>query len=110
MISLIFVPKKNLTVPGPDDIECAVYQVFRKLLIWSERLPVGSSSGAVDQSLFSSGMTSGHACFARNGREEWGEFSRHSYRKERGQSWMSAGEVFSSSPARHWRPADSASA
>jgi hypothetical protein len=35
------MPKKTLTLPGPDDIECAVYQVFRSLLIGSKRLPVG---------------------------------------------------------------------
>ena len=84
LISLIFIPKNPLTLPGPDDIECAVYQVFRKLLIVCNRLPVRIPSGVRNQSAFPSGMTSGHAFFARNGREERGEFSRHSLRKERG--------------------------
>jgi hypothetical protein len=35
------MPKKTLTLPRPDDIECAVYQVFRSLLIGCKRLPVG---------------------------------------------------------------------
>jgi hypothetical protein len=78
------MPKKTLTLPGPDDIECAVYQVFRSLLIGCKHLPLGIYTGVRDQSSFPSGMMSCHACFARSGHEERGEFSRHSFRKERG--------------------------